>query len=233
MSTLARGTDRTATDHHRPRGSLARRLARPGWVIMTLACVYIAVFVVTPYLTFNPEVYFAEQLENYLRVEFALGVHVLSGILALLIGPLQFARRLRRRFVRVHRFLGASYVASATALGVTGLVLAPTAYTGLGAVAAFTLLDLAMLFTTWTAVRMVVSGRYDEHRRWMIYSFSLVMAGVMLRVWSLLYVVLSGVGVVEFSFETAYAAIAWLCWVPNLLLAVWFTRRPAIAATAG
>ena len=233
MSALARGTDRAAPDQHRPPGGLARRLARPGWVIMTLACVYIAVFVVTPYLTLNPEVYFPEQLENYLRVEFALGVHVLSGILALLIGPLQFARRLRRRFLRVHRFLGASYVASATALGVTGLVLAPTAYTGLGAVAAFTILDLAMLFTTWTAVRMVAAGRYDEHRRWMIYSFSLIMAGVMLRVWSLLYVVLSGVGVVEFSFETAYAAIAWLCWVPNLLLAAWFTRRPAIGGTPG
>ena len=116
MSALARGTDRAAPDQHRPPGGLARRLARPGWVIMTLACVYIAVFVVTPYLTLNPEVYFPEQLENYLRVEFALGVHVLSGILALLIGPLQFARRLRRRFLRVHRFLGASYVASATAL---------------------------------------------------------------------------------------------------------------------
>jgi uncharacterized membrane protein len=233
MSTLARGTDRARSVYRRPPGSLARRLARPGWVIMTLACVYIAVFVVTPYLTFNPAVYFPAQVENYLRVEFALGVHVLSGILALLIGPLQFAGRLRRRFLRVHRFLGASYVASATALGVTGLVLAPTAYTGLGAVAAFILLDLAMLFTTWTAVRMVAAGRYAEHRRWMIYSFSLIMAGVMLRVWSLLYVVLSGVGVVEFSFETTYAAIAWLCWVPNLLLAAWFTRRPAIGGTPG
>ena len=28
------------------------------------------------------------------------------------------------------------------------------------------------------------------------------------------------------------AAIAWLCWVPNLLLAIWFTRRPAEAAHA-
>ena len=104
-------------------------------------------------------------------------MHVLSGMLALLIGPFQFVRRLRRRFVRVHRFMGATYVASATALGVTGLILAPTAYTGLVASAGFTVLDLAMLFTTWTAVRMVVAGRYGEHRRWMIRSFSLIMAG--------------------------------------------------------
>jgi hypothetical protein len=68
-------------------------------------------------------------------------------------------------------------------------------------------LDLAMLFTTWTAVRMILAGRYAEHRRWMIRSFSLIMAGVMLRVWSPIYDGLAAVGIVDFSFETAYAAI--------------------------
>jgi len=66
---------------------------------------------------------------------------------------------------------------------------------------------------------MILAGRYAEHRRWMIRSFSLIMAGVMLRVWVPLYYGLAGAGVVNFSFETAYAAIAWLCWVPNLLIA--------------
>ena len=64
----------------------------------------------------------------------------------------------------------------------TGLVLAPTAYTGLVAAMGFTLLGLATLFTTWTALRMVLAHRYGEHRRWMIRSFSLILAGVMLRV---------------------------------------------------
>jgi uncharacterized membrane protein len=232
VSTVELSRHRTTPDKPPPKGRIARRLAGPGWVIMTLACVYIAIFFASPYLTFDPEVYFPEQREPYLRHEFALGVHVLSGILALLIGPFQFVGRLRRRFVRVHRFMGATYVASATALGVTGLILAPTAYTGLVASAGFTVLDLAMLFTTWTAVRMIVAGRYGEHRRWMIRSFSLIMAGVMLRVWSALYYVAAAAGIVDFSFETAYAAIAWLCWVPNLMLAIWFTRHPADVVNA-
>jgi uncharacterized membrane protein len=198
---------------------------------MTLACVTITV-IVSRYLTFDPEVYFPQQLEPYLQHEFALGVHVLSGMLALLIGPFQFVRRLRRRFVPVHRFMGATYVASATALGVTGLILAPTAYTGLVASAGFTVLDLLMLFTTWTAVRMIMAGRYGEHRRWMIRSFSLIMAGVMLRVWMPIHGGLAAAGIVAFSSETAYAAVAWLCWVPNLLLAIWFTRHPAEVTNA-
>ena len=231
MSTVELSRHRTTPERPRPQGRLARRLAGPGWVIMTLACVAIVVYA-SRYLTFDPEVYFPEQREPYLQHQFALGVHVLSGILALLIGPFQFVGRLRHRFVRVHRFMGATYVASATALGVTGLILAPTAYTGLVASAGFTVLDLAMLFTTWTAVRMIVAGRYGEHRRWMIRSFSLIMAGVMLRLWTLIYGGLAAIGIVDFSFETAYAAIAWLCWVPNLLLAIWFTRRRADVVNA-
>jgi hypothetical protein len=226
MSTIERTSERTGLDRPRLRSRLARRLAGPGWVIMTLACILITL-VVSRYLTFNPEVYFPEQRATYLQREFALGVHVLSGMIALLIGPFQFVGRLRRRFVRMHRYMGASYVASATGLGVSGLILAPTAYTGLVASAGFTILDLAMLFTTWTAVRMIFASRYGEHRRWMIRSFSLILAGVMLRVWVPIYGALAAASIVNFSFETAYAAIAWLCWVPNLLLAIWFTRKPA------
>jgi hypothetical protein len=226
MSTIERTSQRTGLDRPRLRSRLARRLAGPGWVIMTLACILITL-VVSRYLTFNPEVYFPEQRAAYLQREFALGVHVLSGMIALLIGPFQFVGRLRRRFVRMHRFMGASYVASATGLGVSGLILAPTAYTGVVASVGFTILDLAMLFTTWTAVRMIFASRFGEHRRWMIRSFSLIMAGVMLRVWVPIYGALAAAGIVNFSFETAYAAIAWLCWVPNLLLAIWFTRKPA------
>ena len=231
LSIVERSSHRTTPARPLPHGRLARRLAGPGWVIMTLACIYI-VITVSRYLTFDPEVYFTEQREAYLQHEFALGVHVLSGVLALLIGPFQFVRRLRHRFVRVHRFFGATYVAAATALGVSGLILAPTAYTGQVASAGFTVLDLAMLFTTWTAVRMILAGRFGEHRRWMIRSFSLIMAGVMLRVWAPIYDALAAAGIVDFSFETAYAAIAWLCWVPNLLLAIWITRHPAEVTNA-
>jgi uncharacterized membrane protein len=154
------------------------------------------------------------------------------GASALLIGLLQFVRRLRRRFVRVHRVMGAVYIASATGLGLSGLVLAPTAYTGAVASAGFTLLGLATLFTTWTALRMVLAGRYSEHRRWMIRSYSLIWAGVMLRVWVPIYLGFSGLGIVDVTFETAYATIAWLCWVPNLLIACWWTRRPVDHAAA-
>jgi hypothetical protein len=231
MAIIERSTTRTPPRGPRRRQWMTRWLAGPAWVILFLLCVDIVV-VVSPYLTFDPQAYVAEQRAVYLRVEFFLGVHVLSGILALLTGPFQFVGRVRRRFPRVHRFLGAVYIGSATALGLTGLVLAPTAYTGLVAVLGFTFLDFAMLFTTWTAVRMVLARRIEDHRRWMIRSFSLILAGVTLRLMTFSHAALTATGATDLSFETAYAGISWLCWVPNLLIALWVTRRPAGVAKA-
>ena len=70
MSTIERSRNRTPIDRPRPPTGLASRLAGPGWVIMTLACVYIA-GVVSQHLAFDPDVYFSEQRETYLRLEFA------------------------------------------------------------------------------------------------------------------------------------------------------------------
>jgi uncharacterized membrane protein len=204
---------------------VGHRLAKPGWVIMTVLSLA-TVAVVSRYLAFNPDTYFPEQREVYMRREFVLGVHVLCGMLALVVGPLQFVGKLRRRFLRVHRFLGAVYIASCTGLGLSGLALATASYPDWVTSLGFGLLGLSMLFTTWTALRMVLAGRIGDHRRWMIRSFSLIFAAVMLRILTPLYGVLSAAGLVSFSFATAYTWIAWLCWVPNLLIAVWFTRRP-------
>ena len=227
MATSELTRNSTAPIHPRRRRRRLRRIAvRVGWVVMTLLAFYVITFFIAPYLAFDPETYFEEQREVYLRKEFVLGVHVLSGILALGTGPFQFVGWIRRRFLKVHRILGVVYVGSATGLGLTGLVLAPTAYTGAVTGLAFALLGLATLFTTWTAVRMVLIGRIGEHRRWMIRSFSLVFAGVMLRALTAIHEGLTALGVVDLSFEAAYAAIAWLCWVPSLLVALWFTRRP-------
>jgi len=225
MTTVDHITTRQAPTLSRQPRRLIHHLAKPGWVIMTILSLVTIAFVVR-YLAFNPDTYFPEQRQVYQQREFILGVHVLSGMLALLVGPFQFVRKIRHRFLPVHRSLGVVYIASCTGLGLSGLALATTSFGGWSTSLAFGLLGLSMLFTTWTALRMVLAGRIGDHRRWMIRSFSLIFAGVMLRVLSPIYGLLSGVGLVSFSFETAYTWIAWLCWVPNLLIAMWITRRP-------
>jgi len=133
--------------------------------------------------------------------------------------PLQLARALRRRLPRLHRTLGVLYVAGVAVGGVAGLGLATTAHggpvTGLG----FTGLALAWLATTALAVQALVRRDLADHRRWMIRSASLTFAAVTLRVY------LGIATATGLPFDVSYTAIAWLCWVPNLLLALHLTRR--------
>ena len=226
MTTLQLDRDRSLALRNGRRRRLVRLLSRPGWVVMTVAALAVLPFV-WHYLAFDPSTYFSEQREVYVRREFVLGVHVLSGMLAITTGPFQFIGRLRRRFLAVHRALGVVYIAAATGAGLSGLVLATSAYGGPVAQLGFGTQSLAILFTTWTALRMILARRIGDHRRWMILSFSIMFAGAMLRLMTLAYFILSATGLVGFSFEQAYRAIAWLDWVPSLLLAVWLTRRPS------
>jgi hypothetical protein len=49
----------------------------------------------------------------------------------------------------------------------------------------------------------------------MVRNYALTFAGVMLRLWMPIFV-MAGV-----DFTAGYIVIAWLCWVPNLLIAQW------------
>src|SRR4030095_3730018 len=138
LSSPPGGPDMTAVDQTitrpapalpRRRRRLTRMLARPGWVIMTLLSLITVAFVAR-YLAFNPDTYFPEQREVYMRREFVLGAHVLSGMLALAVGAFQFVGKIRRRFLRLHRCFGVIYIASCTGLGLSGLILATTPYAG-------------------------------------------------------------------------------------------------------
>jgi hypothetical protein len=66
------------------------------------------------------------------------------------------------------------------------------------------------------------------HRAWMLRSYALTFAAVTLRIWLPLSQI-AGI-----PFQEAYAAIAWLCWVPNLVVVEWFIlrRRTGLAIPA-
>jgi uncharacterized membrane protein len=141
-----------------------------------------------------------------------LPVHAVSAATALLLGPLQFWRSLRSRRPRAHRLVGRLYVLACMLGGASGFVLALGSTAGPIAGAGFATLALAWIYVTGRGVRLAVQGRYDEHRRWMIRSFALTFAAVTLRL-LLILAPAAPIGSTD-----AYRAIAWLCWVPNLLI---------------
>jgi hypothetical protein len=127
--------------------------------------------------------------------------------------------RLRTRFLTGHRWIGRTYVICVALGGSAGFVMATVSPGGLPAYVGFGLLASLWLFTTGAAYRHIRAGNQQSHRRWMIRSYALTFAAVMLRI----YLPLS----LRFgmAFDPAYQTIAWLCWVPNLVVAEWLMLR--------
>ena len=150
----------------------------------------------------------------------AIYAHIFASAVALVLGPLQFSSRLRSARAALHRWLGRAYLGIGVLVGgVSGLVVALHAFGGVTARLGFAALALAWLYTGARAYRAIRTGEIAAHRRWMVRNFALTFAAVTLRIY------LPASAVAGIDFERAYAAIAWLCWIPNLVFAeLWFNR---------
>lgn len=192
--------------------------ARIGWstmAVLSLAMVLLA----SRYLSLDPEVFFPQQRAVYVANTVALIAHIGGGMLALLTGPLQFVRRLRKRAPAVHRWTGRLYLVGVGVGGLGGLAMARLAYGGPVARLGFAALAVAWLYATWMAYRRIRAGDVAAHRRWMVRSFAITFAAPMLRLW------LPGLMAAGLPFDVAYPTVAWLCWVPNLIAAELGLRR--------
>jgi len=193
------------------------------WVLALLSL--LTVVVASRYLTLDPNVYIPQQRAVYVANTVAIVAHVVGGMLALLVGPLQFVPGIRLRWPRVHRVMGRAYLAGIALGGVAGLWMARLAYGGPVAQAGFAALAVAWLTTSVLALVRIRSGDVDAHRAWMIRSFALTFAAVTLRL------ELPLLTVVGLPFEVAYATVAWLCWVPNLLVAGFLVPAARVGST--
>jgi hypothetical protein len=156
--------------------------------------------------------------ENLLRKPW-LVLHVAGSATALLVSPLQLIPAIRKRRPTLHRWLGRLYTLGCTLGGVAGLPLAVGSAAGGVATAGFGLLAMLWLWTTLAGWRAGFRHQIAEHRIWMLRSFSLTYAAVTLRIY------LAILPLLPIAFVTGYRAVAFLCWVPNLLLAELLVRR--------
>ncbi|WP_158560365.1 DUF2306 domain-containing protein [Paenibacillus contaminans] len=151
-----------------------------------------------------------------------LWAHAVSSGIALAVGWVQFAKKMRRRNPGVHRVIGYVFAAAVAVGGSTGLYLACYANGGLFAQTGFTALSVLWLYTLYLSLKSIVGARNtEEHGRWMTRCYALTCAAIALRIYTPLAAVLFGVTDTNDSF----VVIAWLCWVPNLVIAEFFINR--------
>ena len=140
--------------------------------------------------------------------------HIFASAVALILGPFQFSTALRRRWTRFHRWSGRAYLGIGVLLGgLCALHMSAHAFGGVVAKLGFAGLAVCWLYTGLQAFLAIRRGSVAEHRRWMVRNFSLTFAAVTLRI----YIPASIMA--DIPFEAAYPVIAWLAWVPNLIVA--------------
>lgn len=190
-----------------------------GWGLMMFLAVMVSV-VVSRYFTLNPEVYFPEQKLVYMAHTTMLLIHIVGAMLAILIGPFQFLDKMRTgRLLKIHRWLGRTYLIAVLFGGLAGLYLAPLSHGGIISRLGFGVLALLWLYSGFKAYKHIRNKEIESHCEWMTRNYALTFAGVMLRLWMPTFV-MSGV-----DFTAGYVVVAWLCWVPNLLVAEWINQN--------
>jgi uncharacterized membrane protein len=145
--------------------------------------------------------------------------HIMLGGLALLIGWLQFIPKLRKRNRRLHRQIGRVYVIATSLSAVAAIYIAVYATGGIIATLGSMGLGTTWLYTTLRAYVTIKNKQIVQHQKQITYSYAACFAAVTLRVKLPLLTLLLH------DLTTAYLIIAWLCWLPNLVVAYFITKR--------
>ena len=168
--------------------------------------------------------------QHYEPFKWWLLPHGVFGGIVILLAPLQFSDRLRRRFTRFHRIVGRLYVIGAFGLAPLGAYI-QYFNERLGAPRSFTVLAVvnAVMLVVATAIAFLFAykRRITQHRQWIVRSYAISLVFIEGRFvmgvtgWELM-----GVEIVQ--------AIIWSCLAMSLLFADlannWMEIRSALSA---
>jgi uncharacterized membrane protein len=117
-------------------------------------------------------------------IPFLIVPHVLAGIAALLIGPLQFSSRIRRRSPKFHRALGRVYVCSVVIAAPLAIILSNHRHDSraIHFVVANIVQAAIWMITTGAAFLAARNGHFHQHREWMVRSYAVTFTFIGTRV---------------------------------------------------
>lgn len=165
------------------------------------------------------------QLAAYGSRRWWLLLHVGTGIVALLTGPVQLWLGITDRRPALHRKLGTAYLAAVLVSSMAAYYLALNTELSLVFGAGLAGLATAWLVTSGFAFLAIKRQLFDQHKEWMIRSYVVTTGFVTFRV---LVVILEGaqVGVPLDRLGIA----AWFCWsIPLLVTEAWLQGKKILA----
>jgi uncharacterized membrane protein len=161
-----------------------------------------------PYLLLNQA-----KLGQYATRRGWILLHIASGTIALLSGPVQLWLGLSDRRLDLHRRIGIVYMAAVAVSSIAAFYL--STHTDGGWVFGAGLFGLGVAWVITTGMAYVAVRRYqiDQHKEWMIRSYVVTFAFVTFRV---LFTALQAAQVGALTEQLAIAS--WFCWAGPLLI---------------
>ena len=153
--------------------------------------------------------------QHYQPFKWWLLPHGIAGACALLLGPMQFSDRLRKRFTKLHRIVGRIYIAGVFVAGPLGFYIQffEERMGGARTFSAAAAVDAILwMTTTGIALLFILRGNVALHRQWMTRSFAVALVFLEVRV-------VSGITGWENLGPNVDEAIVWGCVAFSILAA--------------
>jgi uncharacterized membrane protein len=185
---------------------------------------YLLIAISLQYIPYDTDVAFLRIKQDVIDVPFyklAFFTHVYTAVFVLPAGFTQFSSSIRKKFPRVHKYIGWVYAMVVIGLaGPAGFYMGLFANGGLTSQVAFCLLAVLWIYFTGMAIVKVIRGDIKSHREFLIRSFALTLSALTLRAWKYLLVFLFQPRPMD-----VYEIVAWLGWIPNLIIAELIIRK--------
>jgi uncharacterized membrane protein len=177
-----------------------------------------------PYFSFKYDIGFLLTKQAVLHVDawrWSFYVHITFSIFVLFLGAFQFSTYIRKKFVNFHRNVGKVYVFLVLFLSApSGFIMGLYANGGIYSKISFVILSLLWWWFTFMAYRKIRQKNIREHEAYMYRSYALTLSALTFR-----FLVLILPLFIHLAGAPMYTLIAWLSWVPNLLVAELLIRE--------
>jgi uncharacterized membrane protein len=154
-------------------------------------------------------------------------LHILPALLFIILGLLQFTKRIRNRHPKFHRWNGRVLLILGAIIGISGIVMGfKMAVSGVSETAAITFFGSLFLFSLTKAFVLIRQRKIDLHREWMIRAFAIGMAVTTTRpIVGIFFATSRFTGLTPQEF---FGTALWIGFTLHLILAeVWINRTRA------
>ena len=191
--------------------------------------VYLMAGISIPYFSFRYDVGFLLTKQAVLHHSIwrqAFYIHVGTSTFVLLTGIFQFIKPLRLKKPALHRLLGKIYVIIVLFFSApSGFVMALYANGGIWAKTSFTIISLLWWVFTLLAYIKAKNKDFKSHEAFMYRSYALTLTAITLRTYVLILP-----HFIHLHSNQMYTLVAWLSWVPNLIVAEILIRKPLLSS---